>query len=84
MSEMGSPQRVVNWIINNGAATFDRDVTVSVFETNIRVLGSLLSNHLLASDKELNLMPGYQVIFVEHVRREDPAMIECIVILRRF
>jgi hypothetical protein len=36
-------------------------VSVSVFETNIRVLGSLLSNHMLASDPDLNLMPGYQV-----------------------
>ncbi len=34
---------------------------MSVFETNIRVLGSLLSNHMLASDPELDLMPGYQV-----------------------
>uniref|UniRef100_A0A7S4PR72 alpha-1,2-Mannosidase n=1 Tax=Guillardia theta TaxID=55529 RepID=A0A7S4PR72_GUITH len=52
-------QRVVNWIIKHGEETFDRDVTVSVFETNIRILGSLISNHLLASDKDLNLMPGY-------------------------
>ena len=29
---------------------FDRDVSVSVFETNIRVLGGLLSAHLVASD----------------------------------
>ena len=28
--------------------TFDRDVTVSVFETNIRVLGGLLSAHQIA------------------------------------
>mmetsp|Transcript_24831 Transcript_24831/g.59085 ORF Transcript_24831/g.59085 Transcript_24831/m.59085 type:complete len:543 (+) Transcript_24831:178-1806(+) len=52
-------QRVVNWLANHGAASFDREVTVSVFETNIRVLGSLISNHLLASDPTLNLMPGY-------------------------
>jgi len=31
---------------------------VSVFETNIRVLGSLISNHLLAEDPALALYPG--------------------------
>lgn len=29
--------------------TFDRDVTVSVFEANIRVLGGLLSAHMLTT-----------------------------------
>ena len=53
-------QRVVGWLSANGAAAFDRDQTVSVFETNIRVLGSLISNHLLAKDEKLNLMPAYQ------------------------
>lgn len=53
-------QRVVRWLAEHGAAAFDRDQTVSVFETNIRVLGSLISNHLLAQDEKLNLMPGYQ------------------------
>jgi len=51
--------RVVTWLAEHGAATFDREVSVSVFETNIRVLGSLLSNHLLASDPKLALMPAY-------------------------
>ena len=31
---------------------FDRDVTVSVFETNIRVLGGLLSAHMLLEDDQ--------------------------------
>ena len=53
-------QRVVKWLADgNGAAAFDRDQMVSVFETNIRVLGSLISNHLLAKDATLNLMPDY-------------------------
>jgi mannosidase alpha-like ER degradation enhancer 2 len=52
-------QRVVNWLAANGAAAFDRDQTVSVFETNIRVLGSLISNHMLAKNKDLRLMPEY-------------------------
>ncbi len=30
---------MVKWLGENGAAAFDRDVGVSVFETNIRVLG---------------------------------------------
>jgi hypothetical protein len=32
--------------------SFDRDVTVSVFETNIRILGGLLSTHMLLKDEE--------------------------------
>jgi len=39
--------------------TFDSDVCISVFETNIRVMGGLLSAHLLASDSTLALMPSY-------------------------
>lgn len=48
----------VKWIIDN--LHFHRDVNVSVFETNIRVVGGLLSAHLLASDKEMNIMPSYK------------------------
>ena len=32
---------------------YNIDLNVSVFETNIRVLGGLLSAHILATDKEL-------------------------------
>ena len=39
--------------------SFDRDVTVSVFETTIRVLGGLLSAHALAADEALGIMPDY-------------------------
>lgn len=40
--------------------SFDVDVRVNVFEANIRLLGGLLSAHLLASDQRLGriLMPG--------------------------
>jgi hypothetical protein len=41
-------RRAVGWLCEN--LDFDRDIAVSVFETNIRVLGSLLSAHLLARD----------------------------------
>ena len=40
--------------------TFDLDVRANVFEMNIRLLGGLLSAHLLAEDTNLGLMPGYQ------------------------
>ena len=39
--------------------SFDIDICVSVFETNIRVMGGLLSAHVLASDASLRLMPSY-------------------------
>ena len=39
--------------------SFDVDVSISVFETNIRVMGGLLSAHVLASDASLALMPSY-------------------------
>lgn len=37
--------------------TFDRDVVVSLFETNIRVMGGLLSAHVL--QEKLGLIPDY-------------------------
>ena len=36
---------------------FDRDVSVSVFETNIRAVGALLAGHTLAADESLALLP---------------------------
>ncbi|XP_054724208.1 ER degradation-enhancing alpha-mannosidase-like protein 1 [Uloborus diversus] len=41
-------KRAVDLIIDN--VTFDTDNTVQVFEANIRILGSLLSAHLLIND----------------------------------
>lgn len=41
-------KRAVNLIIEN--VSFDTDNTVQVFEANIRILGSLLSAHLLIND----------------------------------
>jgi hypothetical protein len=38
---------------------FDRDIDVSVFETNIRIMGGLLSAHLLADNPQLALMDDY-------------------------
>ena len=47
-------ERLVRWCIDH--VDFDQDETVSVFETNIRALGGLLSAHLLAIDPRLGLM----------------------------
>ncbi|XP_055333438.1 ER degradation-enhancing alpha-mannosidase-like protein 2 [Paramacrobiotus metropolitanus] len=38
---------------------FDKDVNVSVFETNIRVVGGLLSAHLLARRAGIDVEPGW-------------------------
>ncbi|KAK9826719.1 hypothetical protein WJX81_001107 [Elliptochloris bilobata] len=48
----------VRWLSAN--LDFDADVRVNVFEVNIRLLGGLLSSHLLASDPATGprLMPG--------------------------
>lgn len=37
---------------------FDYDVNVSVFETTIRILGGLLSGHMLAIDEKLGIYNG--------------------------
>ena len=42
-------------IITDYYESFDIDVNVSVFETNIRVLGGLLSAHLMAIDESLGI-----------------------------
>lgn len=41
----------VDWVIDN--ADFDKDVLVSTFETNIRVVGGLLSAHLICATPSL-------------------------------
>ncbi|CAM6113553.1 unnamed protein product [Calypogeia fissa] len=49
----------VTWLGKN--LRFDRNKTVSVFETTIRVLGGLLSAHLLASDDTTGMkVDGYE------------------------
>ena len=35
---------------------FDKDQVVSVFEINIRILGALLSSHIMAMDEDLSLV----------------------------
>ncbi|KAM8947822.1 ER degradation-enhancing alpha-mannosidase-like protein 2 [Pelodytes ibericus] len=50
-------QRVVN--VLQDTLDFDIDVNASVFETNIRVVGGLLSAHLLSKRAGLELDPGW-------------------------
>lgn len=46
--------RAVQLVIKH--VSFDRDVTVSVFESTIRVIGGLVSAHMLASPQHLGIM----------------------------
>ncbi|VDM69641.1 unnamed protein product [Strongylus vulgaris] len=54
-------KRAVHLVINT--VSFEKNTTVQVFEATIRVIGSLLSAHLIASDKSRMLgdfyMPDY-------------------------
>ncbi|KAM3179580.1 hypothetical protein ACTXT7_000315 [Hymenolepis weldensis] len=50
-------QRAVNLILEN--VDTNRNVNISVFETNIRIVGGLLSAHLLAKRAGLAVEPGW-------------------------
>jgi len=47
MNNLSEFEKAVNYVINN--VQFDSDIVVSVFETNIRMVGGLLSGHVLAN-----------------------------------
>ncbi|CAG5039695.1 unnamed protein product [Parnassius apollo] len=49
--------RVVDIVLQK--QNFDTDINVSVFETNIRIIGGLLSAHLLSHKTGLKLEPGW-------------------------
>lgn len=49
--------RLVKFIVEN--VNFDYDLNVSVFETNIRIIGGLLSAHLLSHKTGLELEDGW-------------------------
>lgn len=51
-------RRAVKVVVRD--VSFDKDVVVSVFESTIRVMGGLLSAHLLASDPAYAIMPEYK------------------------
>ena len=50
MGEYKEFRRTIRTIVRS--LKFDRDITISVFETNIRILGGLLSAHMLLEDAE--------------------------------
>ncbi len=54
--------RRVYGLIARERADFDADINVSVFETNIRILGGLLSGHLFARYEFLNFQRTFQII----------------------
>ncbi|XP_050672302.1 ER degradation-enhancing alpha-mannosidase-like protein 2 isoform X2 [Leptidea sinapis] len=49
--------RVVDVVLQK--QNFDTDINVSVFETNIRIIGGLLSAHLLSYKSGMELEPGW-------------------------
>ena len=49
-------ERAVKLVVDQ--VSFDADENTSVFETTIRILGGLLSAHLLAIDPDLHLTPA--------------------------
>lgn len=57
-------RRVVD-LVSTEIPSFDYDVNVSVFETTIRVLGGLLSAHLLAIDPTLDIYKSTNIS--EHI-----------------
>jgi ER degradation enhancer, mannosidase alpha-like 2 len=52
--------RIAAHIVTTYMPSFDIDANVSVFETNIRILGGLLSAHLLAIDEDLDVYAGQE------------------------
>ena len=50
-------RRVVNTLIQK--SNFDSDINVSVFETNIRIVGGLISAHLMSHRAGMELEPGW-------------------------
>ncbi|XP_037958336.1 ER degradation-enhancing alpha-mannosidase-like protein 3 isoform X2 [Teleopsis dalmanni] len=61
-------ERAVKLVISD--VQFDNDIIVSVFETNIRMVGGLLSAHILAEyiQKNANVMPWYRGEMLEMAR----------------
>ncbi|XP_041366151.1 ER degradation-enhancing alpha-mannosidase-like protein 2 [Gigantopelta aegis] len=52
-------RRIAQVLIDNSADLFDLDINASVFETNIRVVGGLLSAHLFQLRAGMVLEPGW-------------------------
>ncbi|BFZ05088.1 hypothetical protein BsWGS_08127 [Bradybaena similaris] len=52
-------RRIAHILINKGDSFFDIDINVSVFETNIRIVGGLLSAHLMMKRTGMEVEPGW-------------------------
>lgn len=57
MGNFSEFRRVVDILTKN--TNFDSDINVSVFETNIRIVGGLISAHLLSHKAGVDLEPGW-------------------------
>ena len=73
MGEKEAFQEALQLIKHN--VTFNNSVVVSVFETTIRVLGGLLSAHLLASDPTLNLVPDYDGFLIDRAHKVGESLL---------
>lgn len=54
---------------------FEFDINVSVFETTIRILGGLLSGHMLAVDEHLGIYNGNNLETIEHCTSYDGGLL---------
>ncbi|XP_046546158.1 ER degradation-enhancing alpha-mannosidase-like protein 2 [Haliotis rubra] len=52
-------RRIAQMLIDKSEDFFDMDINASVFETNIRVVGGLISAHLLSHKADMVLEPGW-------------------------
>lgn len=57
MGNFSEFRRVVDLLVEK--SNFDSDINVSVFETNIRIIGGLISAHLLQHRSGVLLEPGW-------------------------
>lgn len=57
MGNFSEFRRVVDILVKK--SNFDSDINVSVFETNIRIVGGLLSAHLMQHRSGAKLEPGW-------------------------
>ncbi|CAG5136354.1 unnamed protein product [Candidula unifasciata] len=52
-------RRIAHILFDKGESFFDIDINVSVFETNIRIVGGLLSAHLMMKRAGMEVEPGW-------------------------
>lgn len=57
MGNFSEFRRIVDLLVKK--SNFDSDINVSVFETNIRIIGGLISAHLMQHRSGVQLEPGW-------------------------